>query len=66
MQVFGSDRVIKRGFRKNLTGKVREHLGIKKVPCEVLGMKRLSSRKLIVKIFLFLVLYSVLVVKKER
>ena len=41
MQVFGSERVIKRGFKKNLTGKVREHLGIKKVPPEVLGMKRL-------------------------
>jgi len=34
-------------------------VGIKKVPPEVLGMKRLSSRKLIVKIFLFLVLQSV-------
>ena len=34
---------------------VREHLGIKKVPCEVLGMKRLSFRELVVKIFLFLV-----------
>ena len=43
---------------------VRVHLGIKKVPHEVLGMKRLSSRKLIVKIFLFLVLQSVLVVKR--
>jgi len=57
----GSRKVIKKGFKKNLTGKVREHLGIKKVPREVLGMKRLSSRKLIVKIFLFLVLQSVLV-----
>jgi len=35
----GSRRVIKKGFRKNLTGKVREYLGIKKVPCEVLGIK---------------------------
>jgi len=43
---------------------VRVHLGIKKVPCEVLGMKRLSSRELIVKIFLFLVLHGVLVVKR--
>jgi len=50
----GSRRIIKKGFKKNLTGKVREHL----------GMKRLSSRELIVKIFLFLVLQSVLVVKK--
>ena len=60
----GSRKVIKKGFKKNLTGKVREHLGIKKVPPEVLGMKRLSSRKLIVKIFLFLVLQSVLVVRR--
>ena len=37
---------------------VREHLGIKKVPCEALGMGRLSSRELIVNIFLFLVLWS--------
>ena len=50
----GSRRVIKKDFRKNLTGKVREHL----------GMKRLSSRELIVKIFLFLVLQSVLVVRR--
>ena len=43
---------------------VREHLGIEKVPCEMLGMKRLSSRELVVKIFLFLVLQSVLVVRR--
>jgi len=29
---YGSRRIIKKGFRKNLTGKVREHLGIKKFP----------------------------------
>ena len=43
---------------------VREHLGTRKVPCEVLGMRRLSSRELVIKIFLFLVLWSVLVIER--
>jgi len=41
MQYCGSRRIIKKVLKKNLTGKVKEHLGIKKVPPEVLGMKRL-------------------------
>jgi len=43
---------------------LREHLGIGKVPCEALGMKMLNYRELIVKIFLFLALSSVLGVIK--